>query len=85
MRRSLPLLRQVSGPARQCAPTSVWVNDLSCDTSETWDVGIERKDGTVETDRSVGFRSDLTVVRVIGRFGLGFLYPSAICRITDVA
>ena len=48
-------------------------------------VAVVRKDGTVETDRSVGFRSDLTVVRVIGRFGFGFLYPSAVCRITDVA
>ena len=44
-------------------------------------VAVVRQDGTVETDRSGGFRSDLTVVRVIGRFAFAFLYPSEVCRI----
>lgn len=45
-------------------------------------VAVIRQDGQVETDRSVGFRSDLTVIRVIriGRFAFGFLYPSAASR-----
>jgi HK97 family phage major capsid protein len=47
-------------------------------------VAVVRKDGTVESDRSVGFRSDLTVLRAIGRFGFGFLYESAACRIKDI-
>jgi hypothetical protein len=48
-------------------------------------VAAVRQDGTVENDLSGGFRSDLTVVRVIGRFAFGFLYPSAVCRIKDIA
>lgn len=48
-------------------------------------VAVVRRDGTVEADRSVGFRNDITVVRVVGRFGFGFLYPSAVARIKDVA
>lgn len=43
-------------------------------------VAVIRQDGQVETDRSVGFRSDLTVIRVIGRFAFGILYPSAASR-----
>lgn len=46
-------------------------------------VSVVRQDGSVETDRSVGFRSDLTVVRVIGRFAFGFLYPASITRIVS--
>lgn len=48
-------------------------------------VAVVRRDGTVESDRSVGFRNDIVVVRVVGRFGFGFLYPSAVARIKDVA
>ena len=29
--------------------------------------------------------NDITVVRVVGRFGFGFLYPSAVAPIKDVA
>ena len=43
-----------------------------------------RQDGTVEADRSVGFRNDITVVRVIGRFGFACLYASAVARIQDL-
>lgn len=39
----------------------------------------------VESDRSVGFRNDLTVLRAIGRFGFAVLYPSAAVRIKDIA
>lgn len=48
-------------------------------------VAVVRQDGSVEADRSVGFRNDITVVRVVGRFGFAFLYPSAVARINDVA
>ena len=34
---------------------------------------VVRLDGTVEADRSVGFRNDLTVVRVVGRFGFAHM------------
>jgi HK97 family phage major capsid protein len=47
-------------------------------------VAVVRQDGTVEADRSVGFRNDITVVRVIGRFSFGFLYSSAVVRIKDI-
>ena len=43
-------------------------------------VAVIPRDGHVETDRSVGFRSDLTVIRVIGRFAFGFLSPSPASR-----
>jgi HK97 family phage major capsid protein len=43
---------------------------------------VVRQDGAVEADRSVGFRNDITVVRVVGRFAFGFLYPSAVGRVT---
>ena len=38
-------------------------------------VAVVRKDGSVEADKSVGFRNDITVVRVVGRFAFGYLYP----------
>lgn len=46
---------------------------------------VVRQDGTVEADRSVGFRNDITVVRVVGRFGFAFLYASAVSRIRTVS
>ena len=45
---------------------------------------VIRKDGTVEADSSAGFRNDVTVVRVVGRFGFGHLYQAAVARIRDV-
>ena len=45
---------------------------------------VVRLDGTVETDRSVGFRNDITVVRVVGRFGFAFLYQASVARIKDI-
>lgn len=48
-------------------------------------VAVVRTDGAVEADKSVGFRNDLTVLRAIGRFGFAVLYPSAACRIKDIA
>jgi len=41
---------------------------------------VVRLDGTVEAGLSVGFRNDITVVRVVGRFGFGFLYTSPVVR-----
>lgn len=46
-------------------------------------VAVVRKDGSVEADRSVGFRN-ITVVGVVGRVAFGFLYQSAVARINDV-
>ncbi|HSF97712.1 MAG TPA: hypothetical protein VLA55_03375, partial [Ornithinibacter sp.] len=46
-------------------------------------VAVVRKDGSVEADRSVGFRN-ITVVGVVGRVAFGFLYLSAVARIDDV-
>ena len=48
-------------------------------------MAVVGQDGSVKTDRSAGFRSDLIVVRVIGRFASGFLYPSAVARIKEFA
>ncbi|WP_377640101.1 phage major capsid protein [Oryzobacter terrae] len=44
---------------------------------------VVRQDGSVEADRSIGFRNDITVVRVVGRFAFGFLYASATARIRE--
>lgn len=44
---------------------------------------VVRQDGSVEADRSVGFRNDITVVRVVGRFGFAFAYTAAATRIID--
>lgn len=41
--------------------------------------------GLPDADPSVGFRNDITVVRAVGGFGFGFLYPSAVARISDEA
>lgn len=47
----------------------------------TRSAAVVRQDGSVEADRSVGFRNDITVVRVLGRFAFGFLYTHAAARI----
>jgi HK97 family phage major capsid protein len=89
-----PVLVSQSGPTLAATRS---LNGLSVEVSSgvpqgtayvvdgTRTTAVVRLDGTVEADRSVGFRNDLTLVRVVGRFGFAFLYPSAVARIKDVA
>jgi hypothetical protein len=48
-------------------------------------VAVVRKNGTVESDPSVGFRNDLTVLRVMAGSGSGFCTRIPAVRIKDIA
>ena len=46
---------------------------------------VIRTDGNVAVDGSAGFASDVTLMRVTGRFGGAVIYPDSVVRIKDVA